>query len=34
MKLSKDMLQFAEEPKPVVLLDEDGTIQTIEGLDA
>ena len=33
VKLSKDMLQFGEEPKPVVLLDEDGTIQTIEGLD-
>ncbi len=30
VKLSKDMLQFGEEPKPVVLLDEDGTPIKVE----
>ena len=30
VKLAKDMLQFAEDPKPVVILDEDGTPIKVE----
>ena len=33
MKLAKDMMQFAEDPKPVVLLDEDGKPITVADND-